>query len=444
MFSFFKKRKEAKQHPAGFLYGGYYSNEYCMARDYKTFAEEGYQKNAVAHACIDYIASAVSSVPLIAFSNEGGELKRLDPSHPLNKLLRRPNPAMGGGTFFKDLISYKLISGNAFLMRYPLQGEFGILAKKQPPTQLWWVRPDFVEIKPGDQGYPSAYVVTKRQGESLTVPVDQLTGKSDMLHLKNFNPLKLYQGLSKFEPAAYSVDSFSLIMKWNQRLVNRGARPSGAFSMPGELSDSQFARLQEQIESQFSGADNAGRPLLLESGLKFEEMQINPKDMDYINSKNSSARDICLAFGVPPQLIGLPDAQTYSNYAEAKLAFWQSTVIPILSMLTEELTNWLADSFGNEIYIDFDKNDIDALIPIREKLFSMLQKADFLTPDEKRQLTGYDNIEGGDRLYIDPNKMPADMIDELATADTQAAKKHFIKSFPELAFEKLQKLEQGE
>ncbi len=431
-FPFFQRaKKEVKQNPAGFLGYNSYGSEFSLGRDYQSFADEGYIRNACAFACIEYIATAVSSVPLLGYTNTNGKLQRLDFQHPINKLLRRPNPATGGGNFLHDLLCFKLIAGNAYILMNSIDSN-------KPPAELWLIRPDYVKVKPGKFGFPSGYCITKNENESLEIPVDPLTGSSPMLHIKNFHPLKNNLGLSKFEPAAYSVDTLTSILKWNKRLLDRGARPSGAFVSSDKLDDVQFARLKEQIDTQYSGSNNAGRALLLEGGFDFKEMQINPKDMDYIQSKNSTARDICLAFGVPPQLIGLPDAQTYSNYEEARLAFWQSTVLPILSCLIDDLTGWLASRYGANFLIDYDKNDIDALAPIRHKQFTMLQLAEFLTPNEKRELVGYGAIDGGDKLYINSRTLPAEMAGlqfPSVANDPQAIKKHFIENFPDLIFE---------
>ena len=409
-----------------------------MGREYKDFATEGYSNNAIAYACIEYVSTSAASVPLIAYTLAGGKPKKLDASHPLNAILRRPNPSYGGGGFFHDLLCYKLIAGNAYILRNTIDSV-------KAPKEMWLVRPDYVSIEAGRYGFPAYYEITKKQGEAIRIPVDQMTGDSPLLHVRNFNPLETFAGLSKFQPSAYSVDTFSSILRWNKSLLDRGARPSGAFvydakdgqGNPLKLSEEQFRALKEQIDAQNSGSYNAGRPLLLDAGMDFKEMQMNPKDMDYINSKNTTARDICLAFGVPPQLIGLPDSQTYSNYAEAKLAFWQTTVLPTLGCLVDDLSRWLAPLYGVNLFIDYDKNDIDALAPVREKQFGMLQTADFLTPNEKRELTGFDPIEGGERLYIDSSKIPADLVDNIALSDTNAAKNRLLKTLPEIAFEQI-------
>ena len=97
------------------------------------------------------------------------------------------------------------------------------------------------------------------------------------------------------------------------------------------LSDSQFERLKRELEEQYQGARNAGRPLLLEGGLDWKAMSLSPKDMDFLEAKHTAAREIALAFGVPPMLLGIPGDNTYSNYQEANRVFFRGTVLPLAS-----------------------------------------------------------------------------------------------------------------
>ena len=80
---------------------------------------------------------------------------------------------------------------------------------------------------------------------------------------------------------------------------------------------------------------NAGRPLLLEGGLSWQPLSLSPKDMDFLEAKNAAARDIALAFGVPPMLLGIPGDNTYSNLAEANRAFWRTSVVPLVTRTAE-------------------------------------------------------------------------------------------------------------
>jgi HK97 family phage portal protein len=226
--------------------------------------------------------------------------------------------------------------------------------------------------------------------------VDRITGRSGILHVKTFHPLDDWYGMSPIEAAAYSIDQHNQASAWNQSLLQNGARPSGALvvkpgaeGMPGALSEEQYYRLKEQIDTQFSGAANAGRPLLLEGGLDWKEMSLSPRDMDFINSKYASARDVAFAFGLPPQLLGIPGDNTYSNLAEARLALWEQTILPMVDQLCDALNLWLLPHFGDRLELTYDTDSISALMPRREALWAQLEKASFLSDDEKRAMLGF-------------------------------------------------------
>jgi len=182
--------------------------------------------------------------------------------------------------------------------------------------------------------------------------------------------------------------------------LQNSARPSGALVMKeGQaLSDDNYARLKHNIEEMYSGSRNAGRPLLLEGGLDWKQMGLSPTDMGILEAKWSAARDIALGFGVPPMLLGIPGDNTYSNYQEARLAFWEDTVIPLLGMITADWTNWLGAPYGVEIRPDIDQ--IPAIAEKRMKLWEMADKSHDLTINERRAMKGYEPINGGDVLLV--------------------------------------------
>jgi HK97 family phage portal protein len=132
------------------------------------------------------------------------------------------------------------------------------------------------------------------------------------------------------------------------------ARPSGALVYSGpdgaHLTDEQFTRLKQGLEENFSGADNAGRPLLLEGGLDWRALSLSPKDMDFAESKASAAREIALAFGVPPLLLGLPGDNTFSNYSEANRAFWRQTVLPLVTRVQKSFAAWLQPAYRHATF----------------------------------------------------------------------------------------------
>jgi len=207
-------------------------------------------------------------------------------------------------------------------------------------------------------------------------------------------------------------------MNWMQALLQNSARPSGALTVKdsGTLSDENFNRLKAQIEEQYSGSSNAGRPMLLEGGLDWQQMGLSPTDMGIIEAKFSSARDVALAFGVPPQLLGIPGDNTYSNYAEARLAFWEDTALPLLQMIVNDWNNWLGSLYSVEI-----KPDIDSIPAIAEKRLSMWQMADQsqdLTINERRALKGYGPTDGGDTLFVASSQIPLSLAEGDITGET--------------------------
>ena len=127
-------------------------------------------------------------------------------------------------------------------------------------------------------------------------------------------------------------------------------------------------------------------------------MSLSPKDMDFIEAKHAAAREIALAFGVPPMLLGIPGDNTYSNYQEANRAFWRQTVLPLASRIGCALAQWLAPMSGEGLRLAVDTDRIDALGADRATLWERVTKAPFLTLNEKRAAIGYGAIEGGDRL----------------------------------------------
>ncbi len=347
-----------------------------MSRDYKQFAEEAYGRNVVAHRAIHMIANSAASVPLKLYSG-----KNVLDNHPLLKLLLRPNPTQSGKEFFEALYAYRQIAGNAFAL--------AICGSDGKPVELYALRPDRVAIIAGENLLPKTYCY-KVGKQTAQYPVDPINGRSQILHIKNFHPLSDWYGLSSIEAASYSIDQHNQAGEWNQALLQNGARPSGAIVVGGSgyLTEQQYKELKNMVDSVFSGPKNAGRPMLLEGGLDWKEMSLSPKDMDFIESKHSSARDISLALGMPPQLLGIPGDNTYSNLQEARLALWEETILPMVENVVENISNWLTPFYRTDLKLEYDIENISALSARRDEVWNRVQNSSFLTINEKRAAVG--------------------------------------------------------
>jgi HK97 family phage portal protein len=359
-------------------------------RDYAELAREGYTCNAIVHRAVKLVAENAASCTFLLYEG-AAEHDR----HPLLDLIARPNPRQDGATLFEALYIYLLLSGNAYVEAVSIEGERGLGVR-----ELYALRPDRMRVVPGVEGWAEAYDYT---AAGRTVRFDQSSPPvPPILHLTAFNPLDDHYGLSSLEAAAIAVDTHNAAAHWNKALLDNAARPSGALVYSGPegavLSDSQFERLKHELEQTYQGAVNAGRPLLLEGGLDWKAMSLSPKDMDFMEAKHTAAREIGLAFGVPPMLLGIPGDNTYSNYQEANRVFWRSTVLPLASRVASALTQWLAPVFGADLRLVVDTDRIDALSADRAALWDRITMAPFLTINEQREAVGYQPIEGGDRL----------------------------------------------
>jgi len=345
-------------------------------RDYAALAREGFGRNPVVYRSVRMIAEAAASVPFLLYRG-ADEIER----HALLDLIGRPNAGQAGTGLMEALYGHLLVAGNAYLEAVSVEGRV---------RELFALRPDRMKVLPGPGGWPEAFEYTVN-GRSVRFPAGE-EGASPVLHLTLFHPLNDHYGFAPIEAAQTSLDIHNAAGAWNKALLDNAARPSGALVYSGgdgTLTADQFERLKGELEDGYQGARNAGRPLLLEGGLDWRAMALTPKDMDFIEAKNQAAREIALAFGVPPMLLGIPGDNTYANFQEANRAFWRQTVLPLVGRTAEAIGGWLGPAFGEGLRLSFDADRVEALSAERDGLWRRLEEASFLSDDEKRAAVGY-------------------------------------------------------
>jgi HK97 family phage portal protein len=343
-------------------------------RSYAALAREGFMRNPVAHRAVRLISEAAANVPLLVY--EGTEERT---EHPVLALLARPNGRMGGHDFLETLYGHLLLSGNAYIDAAEIGGTV---------RELHLLRPDRVRILEGRDGWPEAYEY--RVG-NLVRRIS--AGEDGLLHLRLFHPLDDHLGFPPLAVAQMALDLSNAAATWNKALLDNSARPSGALVYQpkegGNLSADQYDRLKNELDEGYSGPIRAGRPLLLEGGLDWKAMGLSPKDMDFVEAKNGAARDIALAFGVPPMLLGIPGDNTYANYQEANRAFYRLTVLPMLTRTAASFSAWAAGSYGDGLRLEPDLDKVAGLASERDQLWTRVGGAAFLSDEEKRQAVGY-------------------------------------------------------
>ncbi len=362
-------------------------------RSYAALSREGFMRNPVAHRTVRLVAEAAAAIPWLAYR----EAQELD-GHPALALIGRPNARMGGADFFEALYGHLLLSGNAYVEP---------LAIGPRPAELHLLRPDRVAVVAGADGWPEAYDYrTGSQRRRIVAGVGSGAGigagggaggvagrGGGLLHLKLFHPLDDHLGFPPLAAAQVALDLHNAAARWNKALLDNSARPSGALVYQpkegGNLSADQYERLKVELDEGYSGPMRAGRPLLLEGGLDWKSMGLSPRDMDFVEARNGAARDVALAFGVPPMLLGIPGDNTYANYQEANRAFYRLTVLPLVSRTAASFSGFLSGLYGETLRLVPDLDQVAGLAAERDALWARLGAADFLTEEEKRQAVGY-------------------------------------------------------
>lgn len=369
-------------------------------RDYRSYAHEAYEKNVVAYSCINNISKAVGNIPIIIKSGD----KEVT-SGKVYDLLKRPNSEQSYKTFMRLAVMYRLISGNTYI--HNLRVSTGRIMGME------LLRPDRVQILTTRENEPYAYQYTVA-GQTYTYPIDEL-GLSDVLHIKEPNPLSDLYGMSPISAAIMSIHQHNKSVDWNATLLENSAKPPGIFSIVNRNDgapppDQQtLDNIRDRLHEKYSGYKNAGKIPVVGFDMRWESLGMSPTDMDWLNGKNSSARDICLALNYPAFLLGLPEGATYNNITEAKLALYEDCVIPLAENMYSDLAHYINQQMNENIEIAPDLDKIMALMPRREAARRNARddlQAGVITTNEAREENHYDPIEGGDEILVPAGKLP--------------------------------------
>jgi HK97 family phage portal protein len=380
--------------------------------NYEQLAKQTYQRNVTVFACVKGIATNGSGVPWVAYeksratqnpskarrimSAKTAELaflyrgkrqhavrKALDVTEveniPLLQLLERPNPWQAKAAYLQTLISHYLLAGNAY-------EEFvAPKAKGAAPVELYSLRPDRVRVIPGVKagemvaGYEYRAGATQMNFEAASV-----------IHRKFFHPTDDFYGFGPLQAAVRAWQTDNAGADWNLALLKNQARPSGALIAPTVVGEDTYERMKGEIRTSYVGSEGAGLPIFLEGGLDWKQFSLSPIELDYMEGRNLSKREICAAFNWAPELIGDTDARTYNSMPEARKASWMEAILPILDNIRDEYNARLAPMFGDRLFIDYDRDQIDALAEDQAKVWERVQKSTFISVNEAREAVGYE------------------------------------------------------
>ena len=365
-----------RQARSTFATGAMFAGDETAPLPYMQGVDAAYARNAVAQRAVRIVADGAGSTPIsVAFDGDASD----DAATEITELVLGTS---AGQSLVETLAAHLLLHGNAYVQLLGAGGS-GV------PGELFALRPDRVEIEADAAGWPAAYRYRAGETAARIERIDG-AGRPRVVHIKAFHPADDHYGLGCLGAAGPAVAVHNAATAWNRALLANAARPSGALVVDagdGTLTEDQFDKLRGELEASYAGMTNAGRPMLLEGGLRWQAMSLTPADMDFIALKENAAREIALAFGVPPMLLGLPGDKSYANYREANRALWRLTILPLADKILGALAQGLRDWWPG-LRLSVDRDQVPALSEDRERLWAQVAAADFLTDAEKRGLLG--------------------------------------------------------
>jgi HK97 family phage portal protein len=380
---------------------------------YRSIVTHGYERNVCILRAISEIASGAASVPIDVYVGD----EKVD-DHPLENLLERPNLSKTKTRFFNELLSYYLLDGNGFVVAITAPGE-----QNGQPLALQTLRPDLVEVTRIRPGLIGSTVYTYKSEETAAAQrwvVSDLDETSPVMHLRTFDAFDRPRGFPPLIAARSAIDRHNLADEWNANVIRNGAKPPGVLLVDrgkegdASLTDPERESIKAMLDEMVGGAKNAGRPFVLEGGLRWQQTGWSPTDIDWSGGKASAARDAVNALGFPPMLLGIPGDNTFSNQREARLALWENTIIPLLGFTLDEITQWLGPRYGGNITLKPNLDQVPALALRRERVWERVKGAEWLSVNEQREETGLDQRTEAEAnaILVSYSKVPLEQLSQ--------------------------------
>jgi HK97 family phage portal protein len=352
------------------------------------------------YACVSVRAQAVASANYRVYKRLGSDNYEDLDDHNILLLLEKPNPLDTQYDLMFKTVCYMDLTGDAYWAIYR-NGSGKI-------TELWLLPSEDTTIHPNTDGTINRYEV-KPTGtqKAITFRPDEV------IHFKHPNPNNPFYGASIVSAAAQAVDVNNYQHNYQRTFYRRAAIPPAVLETENKVNKDTIEVLRKQFESVYSGSENAGKTLILENGLKYKTLGINPKDLDYLATNRFTLQEICSIFRVPPSMLGIIEDVNRANAESQEYTFAKVAIEPLLTAIDQRITIDLLRQF-NDSRMLFVKHD--STVPENEernaRASQLRIQSGLTTINEERKLHGYDPIEYGDYNLVPVNYMPLDQMVE--------------------------------
>jgi len=353
--------------------------------------KEGYKISVFVYRAVRTIIQVASAVPWIVVDKDGEPIDR----HPLEVVLKNPNPEFSGQDMIEILIAHLELTGNALWQPVIVRNQI---------KEIWPVMPDLVRPIPSDvRGeWLKGWDITV-DGRHEILPANQF------IHFQQVDPGNPYWGISPLKAAARTVDTDNEAQDTQKiSMQNRGV-VDGVFTHESVLTQEQFEEARRQVREKFLDKSRRREPWVLGAGAKWNQMSLTPVEMDFIASRLANLRAIAAAFGLDPWWLGDRTTSTYNNVMEARKALYEDVVIPLLDDVRSTINLKISPMYG-DIEVTYDLSGIPAM---REDYGKKVTQAQTLwnmgVPFEQintRLEMGFDEFRGWSSGYLPMNLLP--------------------------------------
>lgn len=346
-----------------------------------------YEKSLYVFACVSKIAEEIGNAELHLFQilNTAGDTKEIM-VHPALDLIYRVNPFQTKAQFFETTIINLKLVGEAFW--------FKVRNEQGQVVELWNLRPDYITIVKDPETFIKHYEFRKDDG-TVTIFLPE-----DIVHHKYPSPLDQYRGTSPLKAAAVRVDIEEYASIYQRDFFLNSARPDAVLQFEGNLSPEQKDEIRDGWNNRYQGKGKSSKIGILEGGVKYQQLSISQREMDYIESMKFTRDDILVVFKTPKPIVAITDDVNRANAEAAKEVYMANTVKPELRRLVEQINEMLIyPDFGDSFFLDFD----DPTPENREQTIKEYESGltqGYITRNEVRQREGLEPVDGGDTLLV--------------------------------------------
>ncbi|CVD74724.1 MULTISPECIES: phage portal protein [Serratia] len=352
-------------------------------------ADKAMQLSAV-WACIRLLSESVSTLPMKVYRREADGSRKLAQDHPAYQVLcRRPNLEMTPSRFMLMVVASICLRGNAFIEKKMIGRKLVALNPLLPQNMV---------VKRLDTGQLQ-YTYTE-DGKKRVIPVDR------MMHIRGFG----LDGVCGMMPLSSGRDVFGAAMAVDEsaaKIFENGLQTSGYISSKVALNKEQRERLRNYLAA-FAGSKNAGKMMVLEGDLSYQNVTMNPEDAQMLESRAFSIEEICRWFRVPPFMVGHVTKQSSwaSSVEGMNLIFLTNTLRPLLVNIEQEISRCLLDS-DEDYFAEFSVEGLLRADSVgRAAYYTTALQNGWMSRNDVRRLENLPPIPGGEIYTVQLNLTP--------------------------------------